>query len=250
MTISYVGENTLVKQSGASSPAVITYPTVTSTNLLVLLIVTGNNVNGTVTTPSGWTLLATAVGGGGTWAAGDGPRRLTVYTKESDGTESGTFNVTWDSAGGGAVFIGQIHQFSKSTGSWATASAAGDDTTAASGAGTFVAVTGSLDMAPGDMVIGFAGGNSDGLINVGSIAASGITFGTYTEQQSDNQGGGFRAVYNVATAEISSGTATTAVTLTYDALGDVVSGPGMAVRLRESGGAGAVVSNLLVLGVG
>lgn len=236
MTIAYVGENTLVKQSGASSPASIPYPTVTSGNLLVLPIVTGNNANGTVTTPSGWTLHATATGGGGTWAAGDGPRRLTVFTKESDGTESGTFNVTWDSSGGAAVFLGQIHQFSKTTGSWAIASAAGDDTTAGTGAGTFVAVTGSLDMAPGDMVIGFAGGNSDGLINIGSIAASGITFGTYTEQQSDNQGGGFRAVYNVATAGVSSGTATTAVTLTYDALGDVVSGPGMAIRLREAGG--------------
>lgn len=243
MTIGYVGESSYVSQVGDSSPATLTWPSVSAGDKAVLLVFTGNDTNGTVTTPSGFTLVGTGVGGAGTWGGGTGPRRVTAFELDCAGSETGTFNVAWVSTGGGAVFAAQLHIFSKTAGAWAaTAFATGAQATDVSGSAAYVVTTGTISLAAGDMAIGFGAANSDSVLGSAVYAASGITFGTVTERETQGIAGGSRGVVHISTGLVSSGSGTVAASLTLDLFGDAASGPGMFVRLRESAGGGSSIA--------
>jgi len=236
MTISYVSEGTLATGfGGAASPVSVSYPaSTTSGNLLLMLITCGDSTDGTVTTPSGWTAPSgnTISGGAGAFGGDSGPRRSTVFTKISDGTEGGgSVSVTWP-AGGGALFGGQIHQYSKTTGTWDIVVGSGTDTTADS---SFIIITtGNLDLASGDMLVGLGSGNTNSALNSPVLTASGLTIASATEDEASTLNGGSRGFIEICHAGITAGSGTTAVTLTISAPADPLTGSGLVIRLREA----------------
>jgi hypothetical protein len=237
MTISYVGEGTAAIETGDSSPGTVTYPTTAAGEKLLMMVFTCNLSETPPTTLSGWDLVGSFNGGEAVAVSlSNGPRGLTVWEKEATGSESGTIDITWDSTGGGAVFIGQIHRFAKTEAAWAaTTYATGEEDTDTN---TFVAVTGAVDFAPGDMVIGFGGICTDATLSTPAFSASGITFDTVVEQQSSSTTGGSTGAMDISTALVTAGTATTAGTLSLSVGGDAASGPAMFIRLREAAGGG------------
>lgn len=98
--------------TGASAAAATTtvtpaYPAVTNGDLLVLQVVLRSTPMDTVSTPSGWTSVYSDLGTGG-------DSKQQIFTKISDGTETGTLTVTVP--GGNSTKQARIYSFSGTNG--------------------------------------------------------------------------------------------------------------------------------------
>lgn len=240
MAIAYVDAGAVARQAGDASPATVPYPaTTTDQNLLLLVVPTGSVGNGAPTTPAGWQSVHTAVSTTGSFSTSAGPRRATVFWQIADGTEGGTdVTLAWDSPGGAAVLGAQIHQFSKTDDDWEVpAAASGEDTSLGSGSASFSIVTGALALDVGDLVFGAPAAAGDGFMTAPTFSAAGITLGTVTERPSGESSNG-RVTWCFASAPVTAGTASGAVTMTWDLFGDATTGLAIAVRLRELAGGG------------
>lgn len=242
--ISY-GEIGALAYSAASGTTVApSYPAgITTRSALILLVgqkpTTANG--GTVTTPSGWTLLGSITGGndgntGGyttTLGADTGNTNLLAYAKDTvTSSESGTLTVT---VGDNNVAWAAIIRLQSSDDcTWAFAVGTGKDTSA----GNVSIATGSMAVAAGDHLIAAMVIPTDvttpSQFSAQALSQTGTTFGTVTEiaepdSTAGNDIGGF-----IVEAPVSSGSGSGAVTLTATAGGTTtnVRGPGIVLRAR------------------
>lgn len=225
-----------------TSPLAVAFPTTVTAGDKLLLFIgqkpsTANS--GSITTPSGFTLVGSLTGAGGygtTLGADTGNTNIYVYEKNAAGTEGGTTvslvhattNVLW----------AQILRFTTSNGSWAaTTFTTGSDIAAGN-----VSIAGAADpgFAAGDVAVWGMCIPSDvttpAQFSAHAITAAGVTFGTAVEtSEADSTTGNDIGGY-IAYAPVSSGTSTGVPTFTATAGGTTtnVRGPGIIVRLRES----------------
>ena len=191
------------------------YPTgITAGALLVLCVSSGGTASPTPSTPSGWTAQGSYVTTDGTYGIDTGPRRVTVFTKIADGTETGTLSVTIT---GGDSCRGSIMRVSKGQASyaWDVAATGGNY----SAAGTAVSVAGgAIDFAPGDLVIISNCQRVDTATqSAQQLAASGITFGTRTNRASVAVTTGNDHRHVIDSLPVTTGTASVAPTWSYTA---------------------------------
>jgi hypothetical protein len=232
MAISYIGVGALSQAAASITPA---YPAgATAGRLAVLQVVSGHPSDSVPTTPSGWQSAGTFSGGGGTFGAAAGPRRLTFFTRVLLGSDAAP--TTQLPAGTGALIAGRIHVLSRSAGTgWRWTTAFGEDTS--SGTGFSVAAATALTWAVGDFaLIGYALPVSTASLTAEAVTATGITFGTVTEQADDSLTTGNAARLAAATGSVSSGTGTQAPTVTAT-LAAAATGVAGALRVREASAA-------------
>jgi len=197
---------------------------------MMLLFYGTKPYNDNPTINNGWASLGSATDG--TTAAGNdvGSMQARIFWKQHTGTESNpTVTNATNNVSGGVIIV-----FSKaSTSVWSTAHGGAGDATAGTG---FSATTAAgISFAPNDLVAAFAALRSDAATQSAiSLAASGITFGAFTESPASDlasiSGGDIAA--SGGYAAVTAGTAT--VTLTYaSTLAASHTGSFYAVRLRE-----------------
>lgn len=243
-TLSYGAIGTLAYSAASGTTVAPSYPAgITTRSALILLVgqkpTTANG--GTVTTPSGWTLLGSITGGndgdtGGyttTLGADTGNTNLLAYAKDTvTGSESGTLTVTLSDNN---VAWGAIMRLQSSDDcTWAFAVGTGKDTSA----GNVSIATGSMAVAAGDHLIGAMVIPTDvttpSQFSAQALSQTGSTFGTVTEiaepdSTAGNDIGGF-----IVEAPVSGGSGSGAVTMTATAGGTTtnVRGPGLVLRAR------------------
>jgi hypothetical protein len=222
------------------SPASFAFPAGIVTGNKLLLIV-GQKPSfaggGAVTTPSGWTLVASLAGGGGygaTLGADTGNTNLYLYERTADGTETGSLSVVHGSTN---VLWGQILRFSSGTGFWDSVTA----TTGSDAVAGNVSIAGATNpgFTTGDMAVWAMCIPTDvttpAQFSAHAITAAGATFGAAVESgEADSTTGNDIGGY-IAYATVTAGTSTGVPTFTATAGGTTtnVRGPGVIVRLRE-----------------
>jgi hypothetical protein len=207
------------------------YPTgVTAGHLAVAGRVGWTDPNTTFAAETGWTQQGTQ--GGGTGSSVDAHTTdLSVDTRELDGSETGS--VTFDNGSPGGS-IGVIARYSKDASeTWDLVFASGTDDT--HGADRSVTASGSIDLAPGDVVVAVVATDTDTSLTITSpaITASGITFGTTTRRTSTAAGStnGVDGNVEIFDATVSSGSGTAAPALAFTTATSQC-GPVGFVRLR------------------
>ena len=218
----------------------VPYPASIAANNLLILIVgqkptTANG--GTVTTPSGWTLITSLTGAGGygtTLGADTGNTNVFAYYKVAVGGETGTLAVT---VGTTSVAWGQMYRLSGAAGStWNVAAATGSDITAGS---VSVAFNSNPGVTANDLIIGALVIPTDvttpAQFSAEALTQAGITFGTVTEISEPDSTTGNDIGGVTFRAPVSSGTATGNPTFTATAGGTTtnVRGPAVFIRIRE-----------------
>ena len=229
MAISYIAVGALSQAAASITPA---FPAgATTGRLAVLQVVSGHPDDAIPSTPSGWGLVESVSGGGGTFGSGTGPRRHTWFTRVLNGTDSAPTTVL--PTGTGSVIAGRIHVLSRSAGAgWRWASSSGEDTS--SGTGFSTAAASALTWAVGDFaLIGYALPVGTASLTAEAITATGVTYGTVTEQADDQITSGNAARLAAATVSVTAGPGTQAPTLAATA---AVATTGVAgvLRLREA----------------
>lgn len=207
------------------------YPAgITAGQYLTLHVSSGGASNPTPSTPDGWALLATGTSTDGTYGLDTGPRRMTVFGKIADGTETGTLTVTIT---GGDSCRGSICRWTKSgSGSWIVDAQGADDSTS----GTGVSMTfGSLNWNTGDATVVSVSQRVDSATqSAQSLTATGVTFGTRTNRATTavTTGNDHRHVIDTFAAASSTSNVNAAATWSYTASAAASAG-GVIVRLRE-----------------
>src|ERR1043165_4345164 len=232
MAISYIGVGALSQAAASITPA---YPAgATAGRLAVLQVVSGHPSDSVPTTPSGWQSAGTFSGGGGTFGAAAGPRRLTFFTRVLLGSDAAP--TTQLPAGTGALIAGRIHVLSRSAGTgWRWTTAFGEDTS--SGTGFSVAAATALTWAVGDFaLIGYALPVSTASLTGEAIAATGITYGTVTELADDQITSGNLGRLGAASGSATAGSGTQAPTLSATAAAATTGVAGV-IRVREASAA-------------
>lgn len=231
--------------SGGTSVAP-SYPTgLVSGDVIVMFVgqkpTTANG--GTVTTPTGWTLQdsLTAAGGYGTTTGADvGNTNLYVYTKDTvTGSETGTLSVT---VGGNNVCWAFMIRVPVGNGTISYGTADGQRTTTPTSPMSIALTNGASatnfqagDLALWAMVIP-TDVTTPSQFSAESITATGATFGTAVEfNEPDSTTGNDIGGYS-AYASVSSGSSTTAPTVTATITGTLtnVRGPVVLLRVRET----------------
>ena len=236
MTISHVSNGPT--RNGIST-VVAEYPTSVEAGNLLLWLVNNKYPSAAPNTPTGFTQLAQAsCSTGDTPGADAGDVTATVFSKIGDGTEDAATQTMAVTGGNSAQAI--MKQYARSGGTgWDVAVSSGVHN--ANTAAWSVSSGDSLSLAPGDVVVVFVASNNDQFTgqSTRSLAATGITFGSYTETRTPlgtTQGDDLLVAAGHYT--VSSGTATVPVTfgVTHTGSGnaDKPNGVVMFVRLRES----------------
>lgn len=226
-TVTFASIGTGANGSTTVAPS---YPaSIASGDYLTCHVSSGATNSETPTTPSGWTLLATGASTDGTLGVDAGPRRMTVFGKIADGTESGTLTV---SITNGNTCRGTIARWTKSgSGSWVVDGQGAND----SGAHTGISMTfGAIDWHTGDATLVATGQRVDTATQSSqSLTATGITFGTRTNREATAVTTGNDHRHTVDTfAAITAGSGSQAPTWSYTASAAASAG-GVVVRLRE-----------------
>ncbi|MEH0547282.1 hypothetical protein QA802_30615 [Streptomyces sp. B21-105] len=236
MTISYSAVGAAASHADTITPALPAGAA--AGQLAVLVVVSGHTDGSTPSTPSGWTNAGSLSGGGGTFGAGTGPRRVTFFVRELVGGDAAPTTAI-PSGSAGSHIAGRIISLSRSAGTgWRWGAAAGEDTS--SGTGFSAVSSTSLTWAAGDVaVLGYGLASSSASVSAEAIAATGITYGTVTERVDDSIATGHTARLAVATGSVSSGSGTQAATVSAT-LAAASIGVGGVLRVREASAALAV----------
>jgi hypothetical protein len=230
---------TYVTQGSASSgstTAVPSYPSgIQDGDLLVLFVANKYPTNGPAT-PSGWTAPSgnQATGGAGAAGAGQGDVYITVFTRQADGTESGSvsLSITSGNATYARMFVyrPQITRFS----TFSVECQSGADNTADT---SWSVTTGSIGVQPDDVIIAGSAVNSQAYTYTAQdVSVSGITFATAVERNDNGTATGDDVALMVSEHTATAGTATAAATYTATASGSTTNAPAgatMLVRIRE-----------------
>lgn len=229
MTISLVSTGALSQGATTITPA---YGSgVVAGRLAVLTVLSAHPLESIPQTPSGWTQVDSISGGGGTFGAGAGPRRLTWFVRVLLGSDAAPTTVLPTATG--SMIAGRIQVLSRTGGTgWRWGSSTGADTSS----GTAFADTGSnpLSWAAGDFaLIGYGLPVSTATASAETITATGIVFGTVTEQSDDQVTTGDAGRLVTATCTVNSGAATVDPTIgaTLSAASTGVTG---VIRLRQA----------------
>jgi hypothetical protein len=233
MAVTYQSTGTTAYSTGNPAPG---YPaSIASGDLLVLVVGTKPSTT-PATTPSGWTLLGAFAGTTGTQGIDTGPMRVGVFYKIADGTESGTQSVT---VTGNNVSAASIYRFSNATGAWDVNATFGEDTSGGTSWSAVCNSAGSYDFASGDHVL-FGGiiptdVTTPAQFSAEAITASGATFAAATEIEEWDTSSGQDMGAFIAWSSVSSGSSTSAPTVTATAGGTTtnVYGPSFVVRVRQ-----------------
>jgi hypothetical protein len=230
MTISYVSRG-----ATADAADTVTAPLPSgfaSGQLAILQVVSGHPNDAVPSTPSGWTLVGSFSGGGGTFASGTGPRRLTYFVRELVvGDTAPTTSIPTGATG--SVIGAFVHTLARSAGTgwrWAITFGADTSTSTAFSAPCSAAIT----FKPGDfLILGYGLANSNAGPGTPGVSASGITFGAVNSHTNDaiTSGFGARNAWRDTTVTAGSGTQPPTVTATLTAASG---GVGAVLRLREA----------------
>lgn len=215
--------------TGTAAPG---YPGSLAAGQLLVLNVASRDV--APSTPAGWTLQGTRSGGSGAETDDSGTVHSTIFTKESDGTESGAVTVT---ATGASVMTCRIGSLSKAADkTWGLASSSGVDSTG----GTDISIAADADpglTADDHLWIACAFNTDAHTFSNSLFTATGATFsGAAPIRINSSSTGGFDQRLSCASLNVASGTATAPPTYTLTASGSTADnpcGPGVFLRLRE-----------------
>jgi hypothetical protein len=240
MSIAFGAAGTALYGGGDLSPAYPAGVTPMSEVLGLVIAKPSATTGGTCATPTGWTAQGSRVDAGGyaSQLADQGNTSAWLFSKNVvTGAESGppaltqTFDTGSINVNGAALM--RLTKTGHATTSWAFASA--EDTTA----GNVSAVTGTIDLAPGDLLIFGMVIPTDvttpAQFSAHTLTATGITFNAITEvvefdTTSGNDLGGY-----LCHCTVNTGTATVAVTIAATAGGTTtnVRGPLFLLRARH-----------------
>ncbi|MEU4168857.1 hypothetical protein AB0F46_18515 [Streptomyces sp. NPDC026665] len=228
MTISYGTTGAQSTHTDTITPAVVG----SAGNLAILQVVSGHPLDSVPSTPSGWTLVGSASGGGGSFGASAGPRRLTYFARVLLGGDANPTTAI-PSGSSGSLIAGRIVSLSRSAGTgWRWAASFGDDQT--SGTAFSAAGTTALTWKSGDFaLLGYGVASSSDSYTAEAVAAAGISFGTVTERADAAVATGNGTTTALATCTVSSGTATVAPTVTAT-LASASIGIAGVMRVREA----------------
>lgn len=229
MGISYAGFGAVGHGPDSASP---TYPaTPAAGQLLVMQVASGHPDDPVPSTPSGWTRAGTLAGGGTTFGAGTGRRRLTWFVREATGADPVPI-VTLPAGATGSVIIARIHVLDRSTGTgWLWSTALGEDTSR--GTGFSAASTDALTFRPGDfLLLGIGDTSSAGASSNEQVTAAGATFSAVTARTDNASPSGYGAHLVTSTCTVTVGAVSASPTLTAS-LSEPVTGVGGILRLRE-----------------
>lgn len=229
MTISLTNTGTSATHTDTVTPAV---PSPAAGQLALLVVASGHSLDPTPSTPSGWSLVDSFSGGGGTFGANAGPRRLTFFARELAGSDTAPTTAI-PSGSAGSVIAARIFTFTRTAGTgWRWTSAYGEDT--ASGTGFSAASSTALTFAAGDYVwMSYAISHGSNSLTAEAISASGITFGTVTERTDTAVATGDGVTLTTASSTVSSGTGSHTPTVSAT-LASASIGVAGVVRLREA----------------
>lgn len=225
-TISFGAAGTVGTGSTSLTPA---YPAGLASGNMILMPVASKYPANSPATPSGWTLVGQGSGGAGAAGSDSGTMYITVYSKISDGTESGTVTVTITS---GNSAVGRMFSYAKTAGTWNVAMVSGADSTA----GTDWSATGASDpsVVTGDwMVCASAanGANGSAIASLQALTQTGITYGAFVERSDSGTGTGDNC-HLVVTDHAATGTSGAAPVHTWTSTMASSAGATAFVRLR------------------
>ncbi|MER7517772.1 hypothetical protein [Streptomyces sp. NPDC126499] len=230
MTISYSSIGALSNSTTTITPAIPAGAV--AGELAVLQVVSAHTNDSVPSTPSGWNLAGSSSGGGGTYGAGTGPRRLTFFTRVLLGGEAAP-TTALPAGDANSLLAGRVVTLARTAGTgWRWGAAFGEDTT--SGTGFSAASATSLTWASGDLaLLGYALPVAGASLSAEGLTASGITFGTFTERADDSVATGHDARLGTATGSVTAGSGTTTSTVTAT-LAVASTGAAGVLRLREA----------------
>ena len=211
--------------SGVAGSITVSYPITTTNGQMLLLCVSHKFSRHVLTTPAGWTQLASMSGGIGAEVNDAGPLTTTVLYQVANGTEGGT-SVVLNT--GGDVITARIYSFNKPVGSgWdIVANTAVDNTP-----GQYTVTHGNLGAKTGDLLFHSWAVNT----NISMFSAS-FTMAGATLTRSNNAAGGTTSgsnLYVVANRFTINGTGTGDFVYVADAASETADGPtGPAVFIR------------------
>lgn len=236
MTISQRTATGLTASSDTTSPydtLTYTLPTGHSASDFLIAFYGGKPFGTVPGTPSEYSARSGGANGSTASGADTGSVYSVAFTKVHDGSES---NPTSSMSGTTTPAMVAMHAlYSSASGTaWSVASTYGDDSTTT---GTTVSCAGaaSLDFAVGDMlVVCFASNNDRAAISGGTVSASGITFGTFTQQLgTTTTGTSDDGQLSIWTATVASGSGTVTPTFTATSQNNYSSGRAIFLRVRE-----------------
>lgn len=208
-------------------------PGISKSTSKIFAVVTGrSNTAGTAPTmPAGWTKILDFEGGTGAWASDTGTRRVTFFQKDVvTGDESGTVTVSLAGTINNTLRASIFRVEVPAGYDVEIATSTGADTTN----NTSYSVTGdqSIDWAANDLLLIAVAQNNDAATqSAQSITASGVTFGTHSNQAGVAVTNGNDHRHILDSVPVSSGSGSSAPTYSYTASA-AVSGPTGFLRLR------------------
>jgi hypothetical protein len=229
MAITFVSNSALVQHADSITAG---YPVTPSAGHLGLLQVVSAHPDDPIpSTPVGWTRAGSFSGGGGTFGAGTGPRRLTWFVRVMAGGDAQP-TATIPSGASGSVICGYIALLARSAGvGWLWAATGGEDTS--SGTSFSAACSSALTFKAGDFAwAGYALPDSTVTMSAQAITATGVSFGAVTERADDAAATGNSARFGAASATVSSGSGVQAPTVAAT-LSSASTGAAAVLRLRE-----------------
>ncbi|MFJ4551100.1 hypothetical protein ACIP4X_18045 [Streptomyces sp. NPDC088817] len=232
MTISYVGAGATASGASTVTPAYSATPQ--AGQLGILQVVSGHATDAIPSTPSGWTLAGTLSGGGGTFGAGTGPRRLTLFVREMRGGDAQPTTAI-PSGSSGSVIAGTITLLARSAGKgWRWAASLGERTTSSTAFTT--TAQSPLTFTAGDFCwLGYALPASGTTFTAQGATVAGVTFGTVTANRfttAVTTGNAARTAAASVAVSFGAATVAPAITATLSAAGTGVAGM---LRIREAG---------------
>lgn len=230
MTISYVAAGTLAQHTDTVTPAL---PAGTAAGQLAVLQVVSAHPNLNVpSTPSGWSLVGSFSGGGGTFGLNTGPRRLTFFARPLVGGDTAPTTAI-PSGSSGSLIGARIFTLSRTAGTgWRWAVSFGEDTV--SDTSFSAACSTALTWAAGDFcVLGYAWNTQTASTTARAVTSTGITFATATSHLGDAITSGNGGRLTMAESSVTAGSGTQAPTVT-STLSAAATGVGALLRVREA----------------
>lgn len=219
-----------------------------ATSELFCCITGESDTNGTAPTmPAGWTLVPSAdrEGGGGSWAVDTGPRRATVFKKDTvTGSETGTVTVSLAGTANNTLRAA-IVRLEKTSGYLIQLEAvSGVDSSQGT---SYSALAGSVSLAPDDFLLLTTAQNLSGGSRSGSaVSSSGFTFGTLTSRAGFSITNGNKHRHQIDSLSVSTGTGANVILFSYTITGGGNgSGATVFVRVREVLPATSVISTTI-----
>ena len=232
MALSYGAAGAFASGTTSCAPS---YPSgISATTSVLFALVTGRSsvADSAVSSPAGWTSIGQFEGGTGTYGVDTGTRRVAFFRKDTTtGSETGTVSFAFAAGAAASTMGAVIFRVEKGAGNTVTASfASGADT---SNDTTYSATASSLAFAANDLLlIGLAQNIDTGTRTAVAVSATGVTFGTRTNQSNQNVTSGNDHRHVLDTVPVTTGT-TAAPTYSYTST-TTCSGPTGFVLLHES----------------